>query len=197
MLFSPLARRYRPPIGGRADAAQRFAGLPGSSRTRRRQPRLPGGTAHGWDSRSFRVYYLAGGLLTAPLLGAGSLLLTGATLGDAPIASCTRGSRRASCIAMPVHGAFHSGVVPTADDHLDWLPKVIAIAGNSLGTLAVVAVALLTIRRRPPRQRPPPRGRRRRRCRDRARGHAVCRRCGICGCGCRAVLLYLGGTRET
>src|SRR6202030_2331199 len=35
------------------------------------------GSAHGWDTRSFRVYYLAGGLLTAPLLGAGSLLLAG------------------------------------------------------------------------------------------------------------------------
>ena len=25
------------------------------------------GQAHGWDARSFRVYYAAGGLLTAPL----------------------------------------------------------------------------------------------------------------------------------
>ena len=35
------------------------------------------GAAHGWDTRSFRVYYLAGGLLTAPLLGVGSLLRAG------------------------------------------------------------------------------------------------------------------------
>ena len=35
------------------------------------------GEAAGWDDRAFRVYYAAGGLLTAPLLGAGSLLLAG------------------------------------------------------------------------------------------------------------------------
>ena len=33
---------------------------------------LAWGAAHGWDVRSFRVYYLFGGLVTAPLLGAGS-----------------------------------------------------------------------------------------------------------------------------
>ena len=35
------------------------------------------GEAAGWDERTFRVYYAAGALLTAPLLGAGSLLLAG------------------------------------------------------------------------------------------------------------------------
>src|SRR5438552_14645284 len=35
------------------------------------------GEAAGWDDRAFRVYYAAGALLTAPLLGAGSLLLAG------------------------------------------------------------------------------------------------------------------------
>jgi hypothetical protein len=108
---------------------------------------LAWGSAHGWDSRSFRVYYLAGGLLTAPLLGAGSLLLVGRRWAT-PVILVYAGLSAGVVIAMPVHGAFRSGVVPTADDHLDWLPKVLAIAGNSLGTLAVVAVALLTIRRR-------------------------------------------------
>src|SRR6201987_4036135 len=35
------------------------------------------GEAAGWDDRAFRVYYAAGALLTGPLVGAGSLLLTG------------------------------------------------------------------------------------------------------------------------
>ena len=38
---------------------------------------LAWGAAAGWDARAFRVYYLFGGLLTAPLLGVGSLLLYG------------------------------------------------------------------------------------------------------------------------
>src|SRR5919107_1726697 len=33
------------------------------------------GSAHGWDAYAFRVYYLAGALLSAPLLGIGSLQL--------------------------------------------------------------------------------------------------------------------------
>jgi hypothetical protein len=49
---------------------------------------------------------------------------------------------------MPVHGRFAGGL-PAAQDHLDWLPRIFAIAGNSLGTIAVVAVAVATIRRRP------------------------------------------------
>src|SRR6266496_334136 len=35
------------------------------------------GEAAQWDGRTFRVYYAAGALLTAPLLGVGSLLLVG------------------------------------------------------------------------------------------------------------------------
>ena len=34
---------------------------------------LAWGAAAGWDDRAFRVYYLCGGLLTAPLLGVGAL----------------------------------------------------------------------------------------------------------------------------
>ena len=35
------------------------------------------GEAAQWDARTFRVYYAAGALLTAPLLGVGSLALAG------------------------------------------------------------------------------------------------------------------------
>src|SRR5918999_2450477 len=38
---------------------------------------LAWGAADGWSEAAFRIYYLFGGLLTAPLLGAGSLLLLG------------------------------------------------------------------------------------------------------------------------
>jgi hypothetical protein len=38
---------------------------------------LAWGAAAGWDARAFRVYYLCGGPLTAPLLGVGSLLRAG------------------------------------------------------------------------------------------------------------------------
>jgi hypothetical protein len=105
------------------------------------------GAAHGWDGPSFRAYYLAGGLLTAPLLGVGSLLLTGRSWA-APVGLVWTGLAVGVCLAMPVHGEFGGGI-PAAQDHLGWLPRAFAIAGNSAGTLAVVLVALATMRRRP------------------------------------------------
>lgn len=109
---------------------------------------LAWGAAHGWDGRVFRVYYLAGGLLTAPLLGVGSLLLARRSWA-APVGLLWTGLAVGVAVAMPVHGDLSGTAIPAAQDHLDWLPRAVAIAGNSLGTLAVVAVALATFRRRP------------------------------------------------
>jgi hypothetical protein len=104
------------------------------------------GAAHGWDEGSFRVYYLGGGLLTAPLLGAGSLLLWGRRWA-APVALLYTGLAVGVAITMPVHGVF-GDEIPAAQDHLGWVPRVVAIAGNSLGTLAVLVVAAATFSRR-------------------------------------------------
>lgn len=110
---------------------------------------LAWGAAHGWDSRSFRVYYLFGGLLTAPLLGAGSLLVWRKRWAG-PIALVYAGLGIGIAIAMPVHGSFSSGGIPAAQDHLDFVPaRLVAVLANGLGTLAVVLVAALTFRRRP------------------------------------------------
>jgi len=105
------------------------------------------GSAHGWDALTFRVYYGAGGLLTAPLLGVGSLLLVGRRWAAAAGLVWT-GLAVGVAVAMPVHGTFYHGI-PLAQHHVNVLPRVVAVVGNSAGTLAVVAVALATIRRRP------------------------------------------------
>jgi hypothetical protein len=105
------------------------------------------GAAHGWDAHAFRVYYLCGGLLTAPLLGVGSLLLWGRSWA-APVGLLYTGLAIGVATAMPVHGGF-GDAIPAAQDHLDWLARSVAIAGNSLGTLAVVLVAVATFARRP------------------------------------------------
>ena len=105
------------------------------------------GAAHGWDEASFRVYYLGGALLTAPLLGAGSLLVWGRR-SAAPAALLYVGLAVGVMLAAPVHGAF-GNEIPAAQDHLGWAPRVVAIAANSLGTLGVVVVAVATFRRRP------------------------------------------------
>jgi hypothetical protein len=110
---------------------------------------LAWGAAAGWDDRVFRVYYLFGGLLTAPLLGAGSLLLVGRRwAGSAGLVWI--GLAIGVAVSEPLTRAVAGGAVPAAQDHLDLFPaRVLAIVGNSAGTLAVVGVAVLTLRRRP------------------------------------------------
>jgi hypothetical protein len=110
---------------------------------------LAWGAAGGWDTRVFRVYYLFGGLLTAPLLGLGSLLLAGRRWALAPTLLYA-GLAVGVAIAVPVEGEIHGTDIPEAQDHLDVVPaRLVAIVGNTLGTLAVVIVAIATIRRRP------------------------------------------------
>jgi len=110
---------------------------------------LAWGAAHGWDARAFRVYYLFGGLLTAPLLGAGSLLLWRRSAAG-PIALVYAGLAVGIAVAVPVHGTFAGDAIPAAQDHLDFVPaRVVAVLANSIGTAAVVLVAAATFRRRP------------------------------------------------
>ena len=109
---------------------------------------LTWGAAYGWDTRSFRVYYLFGALLTAPLLGLGSLLLYGwkHIIGPALIYV---GLAIGIAIAVPLHGTFGDSI-PAAQEHLQFFPaRFVAIVANTLGTLAVVAVAIVTFRGRP------------------------------------------------
>ena len=53
-------------------------------------------------------------------------------------------------IAAPIHGDISGTSIPEAQEHLGFLPaRLVAILGNSIGTIAVIGVALATIRRRP------------------------------------------------
>ena len=71
------------------------------------------GEAAGWDERAFRVYYAAGALLTAPLLGAGSLLFGGRRRA-APVALVYVGLAIGILLAVPVHGTFAAHGIPAA-----------------------------------------------------------------------------------
>ena len=105
--------------------------------------------AAGWDGRVFRVYYLFGGLLSAPLLGAGSLLRSGRRWA-APAALVWVGLAIGVVLAEPLARPVHGTAIPAAQTHFDWFPaRVLALVGNTAGTIAVVAVALATLRRRP------------------------------------------------
>jgi uncharacterized membrane protein len=108
---------------------------------------LAWGAAAGWNDAAFRVYYVGGALLTAPLLGVGSLLLVGRRLA-APAGLVYVGLALGIALAMPLQVELSGTEVPEAQDVLDiWPARALAIVGNALGTLAVVVVAITTFRR--------------------------------------------------
>ena len=110
---------------------------------------LAWGSAAGWSDAAFRLYYLGGALLTAALLGAGSLLLVRRRWAG-PLALAYTGLAIGIAVATPLQTDLSGTGIPDAQDVLDlWPARILAILGNSLGTLAVVAVALLTFRARP------------------------------------------------
>jgi hypothetical protein len=97
----------------------------------------------------FRTYYLFGGLLSAPLLGAGSLARAGVRRAG-PLALTWVGLAIGVMIAEPLSHPVSGTAIPAAQDHLDWFPaRVLALVGNTAGTAAVVVVAVATFRRRP------------------------------------------------
>jgi hypothetical protein len=110
---------------------------------------LAWGAADGWNEAAFRVYYLFGGLLTAPLLGAGSLLLQGRRW-VIPMILVYAGLAAGIAVAEPLATPVSGDTIPEAQDHLDYFPaRILALVGNITGTLAVLLVAAVTIRRRP------------------------------------------------
>lgn len=110
---------------------------------------LAWGAAAGWDDRSFRAYYLFGGLLTAALLGAGSLLRIGLRWA-APLVLFYTGLAVGVAIGVPIEPAVTGSSIPDASAHLDLFPaRVLALLGNVAGTVAAVGIALAGIRRRP------------------------------------------------
>ena len=110
---------------------------------------LAWGTAAGWSNPAFRVYYLFGGLLAAALLGAGSLERAGVRW-IVPLTLVYIGLAVGIAVAVPLTTPVSGSSIPEAQAHLALFPaRVLAIAANSLGTLAAVTVALLGLRRRP------------------------------------------------
>ena len=110
---------------------------------------LAWGAAAGWDDRAFRAYYLFGGLLTAALLGSGSLLRAGVRAAG-PAVLLYVGLALGVALAVPIDPAVTGSSIPDAASHLDLFPaRVVALVGNVAGTIAAVGVALMGLRRRP------------------------------------------------
>ena len=70
----------------------------------------------------FRAYYLCGGLLTAALLGTGSLLGIGVRIAG-PIALVYTGLAAGVALGVPIEGTIAGTSIPEAQEHLEPLPR--------------------------------------------------------------------------
>jgi hypothetical protein len=143
-LSADLVRRHRtaPAPGLVAWAAALAAFAAGSGA-------IAWGSAAGWSNPAFRVYYLFGALLAAALLGAGSLERAGVRW-ITPLTLVYVGLAIGVAVAVPLTAKVTGSSIPEAQAHLDLFPaRLLAIAANSLGTLAAVGVAVMGLRRRP------------------------------------------------
>jgi hypothetical protein len=110
---------------------------------------IAAGAAGGWNEAWFRAYYLFGGLLTAALLGAGSLVLVGVRAA-APVALVYAGVAVGVALAAPLESPVSGTSIPEAQEHLALFPaRILAVAGNVAGSIALIGVALAGLRRRP------------------------------------------------
>src|SRR6188472_3349147 len=82
---------------------------------------LAWGAAAGWDDRAFRAFYLFGGLLTAALLGTGSLLRVGVRAAG-PVALVYAGLAIGVAVAMPIDPPVTGSEIPDAAEHLAFFP---------------------------------------------------------------------------
>ena len=130
---------------------------------------LAWGAAAGWSAPAFRLYYLGGALLSAALLGAGSLLLAGRRWA-VPLALLYTGLAVGVALAVPLEGGISGSDLPEAQEVLEPLARARACHRGELARDA-------RGRRRgapllPPqaaRERADPRRRRRRGARERPR----------------------------
>jgi hypothetical protein len=151
---------------GAALVALRLAGMLATRWRRGRQPQfalwsaglatyalgaaaIAWGAAAGWNDGVFRAYYLFGGLLTAALLGAGSL--AGVGVGAAiPIVLVYTGLAIGVALAVPLEAPLGGTSIPEAQQHLSLFPaRILAFFGNGAGSIALVVAAIVGFRRRP------------------------------------------------
>jgi hypothetical protein len=151
---------------GAALVALRLAGLLASRWRQRRQTQfafwsaglatyalgagaIAWGAAAGWNDGVFRAYYLFGGLLTAALLGAGSLAGVGVRAA-VPVVLVYVGLATGVALAVPLEAPLGGTSIPEAQEHLALFPaRVLAFLGNGAGSIALVLAAVAGFRRRP------------------------------------------------
>jgi hypothetical protein len=112
------------------------------------------GVAAGWSPSTFKLYYLFGAILNVPWLALGTMLLLGGRTSARVYLGCLLAFSLASVVLVllaPVTSADLAGLVPEGRRFLPLAVRVLAVAGNVVGTLVVIGGAVasgLALRRR-------------------------------------------------
>ncbi len=119
------------------------------------------GLATEWSNASYRVFYLFGAALNVPVLALGTLYLLGSKRVVDRIALMLAvwcGVATGIVLATPLRGDLPAEGLPHASDHFGALPRVVGVAGSSIGALVLVGGAVWSVAQLVTKQRAPANG---------------------------------------
>jgi len=115
------------------------------------------GAAFGWETASFKLFYLLGGVLSVPPLGLGTMYLLGSQkLADQLAIATAVFSIFAIGVltAAPVTAAaLGSSGIPNGADVFSGLPRALAALGSTIGSLVVLGGAIYSLLKLSPKRR--------------------------------------------
>src|SRR4051794_1720903 len=106
---------------------------------------LATGASTGWDTGTFRVFFLLGAIVNVPWLALGTVYLLGGAragrIGRAVLLVFT-GFAAGVMLSTPIHGEISGTAIPVGKDHLDVLPRVLAGVASSVAAVVVLGGAV-------------------------------------------------------
>jgi hypothetical protein len=111
------------------------------------------GASYGWSPVTFRIYYIAGGVLAVGLLGLGALALHARrdvtlVMTGAILATCAAAAVAVLTAGVDTALLAEGGLEPPPNEALTGHAFLYAIVLNSIGTLALLAGIVRSVRRR-------------------------------------------------
>lgn len=105
------------------------------------------GDSTGWDSGTYRAFYLFGAILNVPWLALGTVYLFVARARADRIRTGLvffSGLALGTMLATPIHGTLPVDAIPDGSDHFGALPPILAGVGSGLGATVLIVGAIFS-----------------------------------------------------
>lgn len=105
------------------------------------------GDSTGWDSGTYRAFYLFGAILNVPWLALGTVyLFVGRGRADRIRTGLVffSGVAVGTMLATPIRGTLPAGEIPDGSEHFGALPRILAGVGSGLGATILIAGAIVS-----------------------------------------------------